>query len=224
MNFTYTAYTPYVPHKMQNHMSEFVAVCEFMNTAGQAIYSKPLDLQQQVAVVTLRRALIVEEVKELAAALAENDNIEIVDALIDILYVTWGAYAALGLQYQPVNLKLKLDSFISDLLVFADIHGTHDEITEALNSIIALVGQYCDVYHVNRAECFKAIHENNMTKFCDTIEEAEMTMSKYSKDPRYVGVCYVKKNNKYVVLDGKGKVLKSANYKPVLLRNVIKFC
>ena len=224
MNLTYTLYTPYIPQHMQNHMSEFVAVCEFMNTAGQAIYSKPLDLQQQVAVVTLRRALIVEEVKELAAALAVNDNIEIVDALIDILYVTWGAYAALGLQYQPVNLKLKLDSFISDLLVFADIHGTHDEITEALNSIIALVGQYCDVYHVNRAECFKAIHENNMTKFCDTIEEAEMTMSKYSKDPRYVGVCYVKKNNKYVVLDGKGKVLKSANYKPVLLRNVIKFC
>ena len=221
MNFTYTAYTT---HNMQNHMSEFVAVCEFMNTAGQAIYSKPINLQQHADVVALRRALIVEEVKELAAALAINDNIEIVDALIDILYVTWGAYAALGLQYQPVNLKLKLDSFISDLLVFADIHGTHEEIAEALNSIIALVEQYCDVYHVNRAECFKAVHDNNMTKFCDTIEEAEMTMSKYSKDMRYVGVCHVKKNNKYVVLDGKGKVLKSANYKPVILRNVIKFC
>jgi len=221
MNFTYTSYTT---HKMQNHMSEFMAVCEFMNTAGQAIYTKPINLQQHADVVALRRALIVEEVKELAAALVENDNIEIVDALIDILYVTWGAYAALGLQYQPVNLELKLDSFISDLLVLADIHGMHEEIATALNSIIALVGQYCELFHVNRAECFKAIHNNNMTKFCDTVEDAEMTMAKYSEDTRYVGVCYVKKNNKYVVLDGKGKVLKAAKYKPVILRNVIKFC
>jgi predicted HAD superfamily Cof-like phosphohydrolase len=209
---------------MQNHMSEFVAVCEFMNTAGQVINIKPINLQQHADVVALRRALIVEEVKELAAALAENDNIEIVDALIDILYVTWGAYAALGLQYQHVNLELNISSFISDLLVLANIHGMHEEIAMALNSIIALVGQYCELFHVNRAECFKAVHENNMTKFCDTIEEAEMTMAKYSEDTRYVGVCYVKKNNKYVVLDGKGKVLKSANYKPVILRNVIKFC
>lgn len=224
MNFIYTAYTaPYVPHKMQNQMSEFMAVCEFMNTAGQVINSKPINLQH-ADVVALRRSLIVEEVKELAAALAENDNIEIVDALIDILYVTWGAYAALGLQYQHVNLELKLDSFISDLLVLANIHGMHEEIATALNSIIALVGQYCELFHVNRAECFKAVHDNNMTKFCDTVEDAEMTMAKYSKDTRYVGVCYVKKNNKYVVLDGKGKVLKSANYKPVVLRNVIKFC
>ena len=209
---------------MQNYMSEFVAVCEFMDTAGQVISINSINLRRHADIVALRRALIVEEVKELAAALAENDNIEIVDALIDILYVTWGAYAALGLQYQPVNLELNINSFISDLLVLANIHGMHEEIAAALNSIIALVGQYCELFHVNRAACFKAVHENNMTKFCDTIEEVEMTMSKYSKDPRYVGVCYVKKNNKYVVLDGKGKVLKSANYKPVVLRNVIKFC
>ena len=204
--------------------AEFAAVCEFMEMAGQDVNYHPIDLSTNTAVITLRRALILEEVKELAAALAENDNIEIVDALIDILYVTWGAYAALGLQYQPVNLELKLDSFINDLLTLAEFKVSHEEIAAALNSIIALVGQYCEVFHINRAECFKAVHDNNMTKFCDTVEEAEMTMAKYSEDTRYVGVCYVKKNNKYVVLDGKGKVLKAAKYKPVILRNVIKFC
>ena len=204
--------------------AEFAAVCEFMEMAGQTVNYNLIDLSTNTAVITLRRALILEEVKELAAALAENDNIEIVDALIDILYVTWGAYAALGLQYQPVNLELKLDSFINDLLTLAEFKVSHEEIAAALNSIIALVGQYCEVFHINRAECFKAVHDNNMTKFCDTVEEAEMTMAKYSEDTRYVGVCYVKKNNKYVVLDGKGKVLKAAKYKPVILRNVIKFC
>jgi len=41
-------------------------------------------------------ALIEEEHKELKTALAANDNVEIVDALIDILVVTIGALHSMG--------------------------------------------------------------------------------------------------------------------------------
>jgi predicted HAD superfamily Cof-like phosphohydrolase len=45
----------------------------------------------------LRFELIAEEVGELAVALADQDIVEIADALTDILYVTYGAGHAFGI-------------------------------------------------------------------------------------------------------------------------------
>ena len=44
----------------------------------------------------LYKDLIAEEVNELAAALAQKDNVETLDALIDILVVTIGAIHSMG--------------------------------------------------------------------------------------------------------------------------------
>ena len=199
-------------------LNEFGAVCEFMETAGQEVRQSPLDTRQlsAAAVFKLRRALIVEEVAELAAALQASDAIETLDALIDILYVTWGAYAALGLQYSPMDCEFKTESFVSDLTKLAHITEPLNMTEQALNTIISLVTQYCNVHNIKRAEAFQAIHDNNMTKFCASQEEADQTVQKYTEAGR-VGVHAIKKNNKYVVRDINGKVLKSINYKPVNL-------
>ena len=49
---------------------------------------------------TLRVKLIEEEVRELKEALQNNDFVEVVDALADILYVTYGAGVAWGVDLQ----------------------------------------------------------------------------------------------------------------------------
>jgi predicted HAD superfamily Cof-like phosphohydrolase len=200
-------------------LNEFGAVCEFMDTAGQEVRQSPIDTRNlaAAAVFKLRRALIIEEVGELAAAIAASDAVETLDALIDILYVTWGAYAALGLRYTPLDCEFKEQTFVADLVSRAQITEPLNMTEQALNEIISLVTQYCDKHGIDRAGAFQAIHDNNMTKFCTTQEEAEQTVQKYTEAGR-VGVHAVKKNNKYVIRDAGGKVLKSINYKPVVLR------
>lgn len=49
----------------------------------------------------LRMKLIREEVDELQSALEKKEWIEVIDALCDILYVTYGAASALGVDIEP---------------------------------------------------------------------------------------------------------------------------
>ena len=78
--------------------SNFDMVGEFMETFGQEVKTKPeLPNEETVA---LRVDLIEEELKELMAALyrdEEVDLVEVADALTDILYVTYGAGHAFGI-------------------------------------------------------------------------------------------------------------------------------
>tara|TARA_B100001094_G_scaffold281987_1_gene293807 strand:+ start:109 stop:606 length:498 start_codon:yes stop_codon:yes gene_type:complete len=73
-------------------------VLEFMTTFGQNIYSRPqIDItKNDKDVIKLRLDLIEEEVKELREAIDTDNFTEIVDALSDILYVTYGAGGAIG--------------------------------------------------------------------------------------------------------------------------------
>lgn len=49
----------------------------------------------------LRLKLIREEVDELESALEKKDWIEVIDALCDLLYVTYGAASSLGVDIEP---------------------------------------------------------------------------------------------------------------------------
>lgn len=50
----------------------------------------------------LRGRLIVEEAGEFLAAASNRDLVEVADALVDILYVTYGAANVLGIDLQPL--------------------------------------------------------------------------------------------------------------------------
>ena len=76
-------------------MSNFEKVKKFMQTFGQEVKSKPLIPSKKI--VDLRFALIEEEVSELKVALKDKDITEVADALTDILYVTYGAGHAFGI-------------------------------------------------------------------------------------------------------------------------------
>ena len=75
-------------------MTNFEKVGLFMKTFGQEVKSKPAFATDKVN--ELRVNLIVEELGELKAAVKNKDLKETVDALTDILYVTYGAGHAFG--------------------------------------------------------------------------------------------------------------------------------
>ena len=76
-------------------MTNFNSVKKFMKTFGQEIKDKPGFPDEKVT--KLRYDLILEELTELKEALQQKDLKEVADALTDILYVTYGAGAAFGI-------------------------------------------------------------------------------------------------------------------------------
>ena len=76
-------------------MSNFSKVGIFMKTFGQEVKDKPSFSTDKINI--LRINLIKEELDELTEAMKNKDLIEVADALTDILYVTYGAGHAFGI-------------------------------------------------------------------------------------------------------------------------------
>ena len=76
-------------------MSNFNKVGTFMKTFGQEVKTKPSFSTDKIN--KLRIDLIKEEIEELIVAMNNKDLLEVADALTDILYVTYGAGHAFGI-------------------------------------------------------------------------------------------------------------------------------
>jgi len=76
-------------------MSNFDDVKTFMKTFGQMVRTKPQFPDEET--MQLRYDLIKEELNELEQAMKTKDLKEVADALTDILYVTYGAGYAYGI-------------------------------------------------------------------------------------------------------------------------------
>ncbi len=95
-------------------MTNFEKVGIFMKTFGQEVKDRPSFSTEKIN--NLRVSLIEEELKELKDAMERKDLLEVADALTDILYVTYGAGHAFGInldkcfdEVQSSNMS-KLDS------------------------------------------------------------------------------------------------------------------
>ena len=76
-------------------MTNFNKVGTFMKTFGQEVKNKPSFSTDKIN--KLRIDLIKEELDELKDAMDNKDLLEVADALTDILYVTYGAGHAFGI-------------------------------------------------------------------------------------------------------------------------------
>ena len=76
-------------------MTNFDKVGIFMKTFGQDVKNKPSLSTDKIN--KLRLSLIKEELDELKEAMKNKDLLEVADALTDILYVTYGAGHAFGI-------------------------------------------------------------------------------------------------------------------------------
>ena len=95
-------------------MTNFEKVGIFMKTFGQEVKDRPSFSTEKIN--NLRVSLIEEELKEFKDAMESKDLLEVADALTDILYVTYGAGHAFGInldkcfdEVQSSNMS-KLDS------------------------------------------------------------------------------------------------------------------
>jgi len=176
--------------------------------------------EEHAKLVEFRDRLIQEEYDELLAAARENNTVEIVDALMDLLYVIIGAIDTLG----PVAYRVPrrryggdVNNFrTGDLLeldIFIDDGIYHDQ--------LEIVVEWCTKLSVPIQRAFTLVHESNMSKICNSREEADQTAAKCAfetyietvpLDSGVVGwVVYRKSDN---------KVCKSINYSPVDLRAI----
>ena len=76
-------------------MTNFEKVKKFMTTFGQEVKTNPSFASDKIN--SLRYELIKEELDEFKVALENNNLLEVADALTDILYVTYGAGHAFGI-------------------------------------------------------------------------------------------------------------------------------
>ena len=76
-------------------MTNFEKVGLFMKTFNQEVKTSSGLSGEKIN--TLRISLILEELDELKKAISDNNIVEIADALTDILYVTYGAGHAFGI-------------------------------------------------------------------------------------------------------------------------------
>ena len=84
-------------------MSNFKSVKKFMEIFGQEIREKASFPDDKIT--SLRYELIKEELDELREAIDSKDIKEVADALTDILYVTYGAGHAFGINLDKCSNK-----------------------------------------------------------------------------------------------------------------------
>ena len=97
-------------------MTNFEKVGTFMKTFGQEVKTKPSFSTDKIN--KLRLDLIKEELTELTEAMNNKDLLEVADALTDILYVTYGAGHAFG-----INLDKCFEEVQNSNMSKLDVNG-----------------------------------------------------------------------------------------------------
>ena len=139
-------------------------------------------------------SLIVEELHELSEA---NTDVNRADAIVDSVYVLMGRYVHYMGYSNDYSASILHVKYMVDVLL-----------------------QVAEKSNFDFIACWDNIHASNMSKVCTSIDEAELTISKY----RESGVStYYEQVGKYYTVKRTtdGKVLKSINYTPADLSNCL---
>ena len=197
----------------------------FQIASGQPVSDTPRQLTKEE--YEFRDNLLREEIRELQYAIVDNNRVEILDALCDIKYVNDGTANAEGWyqddginesDYNGWGMFQSNNLIIKDNMELLSIVNSKD--CDMINESV-----YCLAYAFGfTLENFKAaldrVHESNMSKFCHDIKTAERTQDFYKKQ----GIdTYIEPRNKMTVVyrKGDGKVLKSVDYHPVYLDDLV---
>lgn len=147
---------------------------EFQELTENDWYENPIAPTR--ARLELRTHLITEEAREFEVAAGKGDYVAMADALVDILYVTFGSFGELGMP----NIA---------------------------------------------AELFSEVHRSNMSKLCNTLQEAEETVKWYRDEVDKADRCIAKHRpigEKFLVYRvSDNKTLKSKYYSKANLKTII---
>lgn len=194
-------------------------VAEFMRISGQLVATEPRELTKEE--LDFRDTLLREEIRELQYAIVDNNRVEILDALCDIKYVNDGTANMMGVTQRDL---------IQDYVYYnnsSPLELNIDELLLAKTKYVGLIN--CLVYELANnfgftLENFKTaldrVHSSNLSKFCLDTKTVEKTQEFYAKQ----GInTYVEPIEKLMVVyrEGDGKVLKSVDYHPVYLEDLV---
>lgn len=157
-------------------------VTQFMETYKQL--PSPLGF---IALLDLRFRLIDEEVQELHEA---TDPVNVLDALVDILYVSYGALIAFGEESEEYDdlsteydeallFKSRLDVNTDDLVTAV----TFEEVVDAINDIIYRTAKLGSMFDLKAA--FNEVHRSNMSKLDSAGNAIFNQYGKVLKGPNY---------------------------------------
>ncbi|AUS02612.1 phosphoribosyl-ATP pyrophosphohydrolase-like protein [Vibrio phage 2.275.O._10N.286.54.E11] len=220
----------------------FEDVKEFMNTFGQDVLTTPTLPSPKVGL--LRYNLIEEEADELAEAMLDDDIVETADALADLLYVIYGAYAAMGLTPGtiPTNngpwddntivMPNITESIKINVSLQEDLHrlmngyktGEMGKIADSLDGLLTNVYRFSFECGIDIYKCFDEVHDSNMSKACKTANEAtnsiQMRLNEGKND--YQGA-YIENVGEYYIIKrlADGKTLKGNYYFEPNLKSIL---
>ena len=154
----------------------------------------------------LRKALILEELKELQQAVKQDSRKDIVDGLCDVIYVVAGTQFAMQMAdvnntwwapFSVETVKAELDSLL------ADFEARPHAVTSPMRlaSLIKLCHHVSDTYNIDIWTNFMLVHENNMSKtWSEDQVKALPSDCAYGITPTEDG--------RYIIKSPAGKVLK----------------
>ena len=101
-----------------------------------------------------------------------------------------------------------------------------EEVLDGAADLIVVAAGLIHKLGYNPNDIMKIVNESNLSKFCDSEEEADKSVAHYQKSSRYSNVYWEKVGNKYVVFGwltgaNKAKILKSVNYKEADFSHIV---
>ena len=121
-------------------MSNFSKVGIFMKTFGQDVKNKPSFSTDKIN--KLRLDLIKEELNELSEAMKNRDLLEVADALTDILYVTYGAGHAFGINLDKCFSEVQQSNMSKLGEDGKPIYNAHGKVLKGPNYFKPDLGKY----------------------------------------------------------------------------------
>lgn len=200
----------------------------FQIASGQPVSDTPRQLTKEE--YDFRDNLLREEIRELQYAIVDNNRVEILDALCDIKYVNDGTANQMGFEQcdewefcnygfcREVTNEEKVDWSKELLNGLSNI--VYSDYVDIINSYVFELAACLDFTLENFKTALDRVHESNMSKFTYDIKTAEKTQEFYKKQ----GIdTYLETRNKLTTIYRKedGKVLKSVEYHPVYLEDLI---
>lgn len=202
---------------MENYQEK---VMQFQIASGQPVQLKRALTKEEL---DFRDSLLREEIRELQYAIVDNDRVEILDALCDIKYVNDGTANMIGEKLDGIEYCWNSydSSFMKSKEELVDsLREIEADSVWLINYVLILAAEAFGFTIENFKTALNRVHESNMSKFCNDVPTAERTQEFYKKQG--IDTYIEPREKKFVVYrEGDGKVLKSVEFHPVYLADLV---
>lgn len=239
-------------NKYETAIQQYEAVKYFSTVGGQYMPTEQIRIEDlTLGIFNLRNRLIFEELVEEYTLASSSDNlIEIFDAIVDSMYVIYGALGTLGVQSEELkNIQLYqkdpnkkstlLDAYeqskinrnislykteLERVMIDSSKTVVIDVYKNKLINLLKYMQVLAEMHNLDVINGFKVVQDSNMSKFCKTEEEALQDLASKNNNPKYkdASVKYNEFSGLYVIYRvGDNKILKGSSFKEPNLKPLL---